>query len=226
MPTHSIHGALTSMYEFSEAPWNFPRWKELTGVKHGLFPKDDGDLPNGWTREEATLVEGYFITYLKQKTETKRLSAASSRTGNVAGRNLWRTWVTRCWKESGIHAIISKCLTDKKLHPLQVALAANDSSIVSSQRLSLHAKAHPLNIPIEANYLLQLVVDAAALAILGPDALDPNTDRIHILLRTCFTVLVQRCWINNKTGFVREVQKMAKLEVQVTEAFESEPIFV
>jgi hypothetical protein len=31
------------------APWDFPQWKELTGIVHGLFPKDNKHLPKGWT---------------------------------------------------------------------------------------------------------------------------------------------------------------------------------
>lgn len=222
MPTHSIQGAVAALFEVDGAPWNFPAWISLTGVKNGLFPKNDKDLPNGWTREDATLVEAYFITYLKLKTETQRLCAASSRTGNVAGRDIWRKWLSRCWKEWDVHSIISKCLTDAKLHPLQIALAAKNSPVNATK--SLHSKAHPLNLPVESNLLLQLVIETAGLALFGPEAFDDDTDRIIYALRAPFTVLVQRCWINNKNVIIRDTQKMAKLEIQATEAFNSEHI--
>lgn len=223
MPTHTIHGALTSMYGNDEAPWLFPAWMERTGVKNGLFPRDDAQLPEGITREEATLVQSWFITYLKLPTEAKRVQAASAKTTNI-GRDIWRKWLTPRWKAWDIQGTISNCLVEQKLHPLQIALAAKNSPATSSR--NVHSKNHPLNIPIESNLLLQLVVDSAALTLLGPEAFDEDTDRVLLHLRAPFTVLVQRCWLNNKSTIVRDLARMSKYEVQATEAFESEFICV
>ena len=48
MPSHTAASALIKLYFLDGIPWKYPKWMEITGVKHGLFPSDDALLPPTW----------------------------------------------------------------------------------------------------------------------------------------------------------------------------------
>jgi len=105
MPSHTCTTALIDLYHAGGAPWNYPKWQEITGVRHGLFPDDDSLLPRGWTREDAQNVASYFSRYKNIVGECAKLKFAASRTdgGSLPGRTFWRTWVTTNWGRWKIH---------------------------------------------------------------------------------------------------------------------------
>ena len=61
------------------APWTFPQWQRLTRVSSGLFPADDDQLSEGWTRENANFIRSYFDQYNKHTKEDARINFSAAR---------------------------------------------------------------------------------------------------------------------------------------------------
>ena len=206
MPSHTIHSALVQMYyDFDGAPWNFAAWKELTGVHHGLFPKDDKLLPKGWTRQTANEIHSYFDQYRAILTEEEKLKFASSKgtTQNVPGRKAWRDWVPKIWKAGKIHEKIIEVLIDENLHPFAL-MSHNDSP-----------DAWP-----PANQWVPLAIDPIGLALFGEECYADGLDRIRNSLRQSTGSLITRTWILLRANFDRSKKRVDILESEAIGAFE------
>ncbi|KAF9455280.1 hypothetical protein BDZ94DRAFT_1242365, partial [Collybia nuda] len=207
MPSHLVHSALTQLYMLDDgAPWAFPRWQEITGVRHGLFPDDDSLLPEGWTREAANLIWLYFEQYQKLRTEDERIKFASTRRGSmqIAGRDLWRNWVTKLWQKKKIHAKITEILKLKSVHPL--TLAISDGGGLD-------------DIPHNSTYL-PLAVDDVARALFGEDACN-TLGHLRTPLRSPTLALMQRTWTNIYNQLQRTSKRLISLEKSAADAFDS-----
>lgn len=119
------------MFIDAQAPWCFPQWQSITGVRHSLFPEDDSLLPKDWNRANANSVRSYFDQYSKKKKEDDKIKFASDRAGGdqLPGRDFWRKWVSNGWKEWKIHSKVIEVLSSENLHPLTIALNSKTGSL-------------------------------------------------------------------------------------------------
>ena len=203
MPTHTIHCILTKMYyDCNEAPWNFDTWKELTGVRHGLFPKDDEQLPANWTRQTSNEIGSYFDQFRALRTEDQK-SKFSSANGNsqmVPGRQAWRDWVTKGWKKWKIHNRIIDVLLAEELHPYTLAAETNSWP--------------------DATQWVPLAIDPVGTALFGEQCYSPGKERVDPALRPTIGALITRTWIALYISFNRSKARIDLLESEAIKAFE------
>jgi TATA-binding protein-associated factor len=182
MPTHTPASALIKLfYAQPGAPWIFPQWQVITGVTHGLMPKDDGLLPEGLTRKDIANVESYFSQYDARSTEEEKIKFASKvkKAGKdeIPGRGAWNAWVTKRYNSKWkINTHIVKILASSGLHPDQIMDENGEESI-----------------PNSTSYL-PLALDAIGRDLFGPEALDSN-GRLLARLREPTLVFAQRTWM-------------------------------
>jgi hypothetical protein len=205
MPSHTIHSALTQMFIDAQAPWGFPQWQSITGVKNSLFPEDDSLLPKGWTRVNANAIRSYFDQYSKKKKEDDKIKFASGRAGGdqLPGRDFWRKWVANGWKEWKLHSKVIEVLSSENLHPLTLALNSKTGSLDAW--------------PPGAQYI-PMAVDPVGSTLFGPEALD-NFGRVTSELRQTTQALIQRTWTNLYNQVQRSKGRIVTLEKEATEAF-------
>lgn len=187
------------------APWTYPLWQETTGVRHGLFSKDDGLLPKGWKRSDATQVSAYFDQFgqkIKEDDKIKFASATKS-SDQIPGRAVWRRFLSEGWRKWQIHAKITEILSSISLHPVTLALNANPPSLD--------------NWPKAQSYL-PMAVDAVGVELFGEDILDP-LGRVQAELRPWVQAIIYRTWCNLRNQVGRSKVRLVTLEVAATDAF-------
>ncbi|KAH6893874.1 P-loop containing nucleoside triphosphate hydrolase protein [Coprinopsis sp. MPI-PUGE-AT-0042] len=210
MPSHTAHSALTRLH-FTPgnegAPWNFAAWQEMTGIKHGLFPKDDRLLPPTWTRRNSDDVQSYFLEYQSKKSEHDKLefSAARRASGHdsTPGRAFFRDWVTAHWASIWkVNSRITKVLIDAGLHPMQI-LSDNDTLDV---------------LPASSSYL-PLSIDEIGRELYGtgPGITDAG-GRLVGSLREPTMIMAQRAWQNNMSGVGKKKKKLEDLNEQARDS--------
>ena len=209
MPTHTVSSALIKLYyAVPGAPWIYPAWQDITGVRHGLFPAEDDKLPPGWTRKMANAVDSYFDQYSKAKTEDDKIKFAAKKkkkndTDPVEGRPLYNDWVVShyspIWK---VHNAITSAFKDCQVHPLQIMASNDDFS----------------TFPGSSSYL-PYALDRVALLLLGKEALDKSS-RLLLPLREPMLILLQRTWENSRKQTGRNKNALVKLEQKAVAAFE------
>jgi hypothetical protein len=186
MPSYSPASALAKAYGVNGAPWNYPRWQEITGVRHGLNPKDDCDLPHGLSRSDATKVLAYFAQlHAPNQTETwkTRFATAAFRRGQDpnSGRSIWQDYVNGNWASKWkMHTRISKILTDLNIHPLQLKVESRQYE----------------GWPNSTAYI-GLAIDKVGREIFGSEALTEN-GLVIPGLRDIVIILIQRTWKTTK----------------------------
>jgi len=203
MPTHTIHYILTQMYyDYNEAPWNFDTWKELTGVRHGLFPKDDKQLPTNWTRQTSNEIGSYFDQFraLKSNNQKSKFSSAKGNSQMVPGRQAWRDWVTKGWKNWKIHDRIVDVLRAEELHPYTLAAETNSWP--------------------DATQWVPLAIDPVGTALFGEQCYSPGKERVDPFLRPTIRALITRTWVTLYTSFNRSKARIDLLESNAVKAFE------
>jgi hypothetical protein len=213
MPSHTVASALIQMYLDSDAPWKFAGWIQLTGATHGLFPDDDAYLPRGLLRSDIPFIISYIDQYSK-KSEDARITFSNAHSGAalVPGRAKWTTFVNNFWKYYKIHARIIAILTSENLHPLTLALGAEDESADSSQDPPW---------PNGTAYV-PLAVEAVAIALFGNEVLNSH-GHMPMKLRTTTQFLVQRTWKVIHNQILRSRQRIGKLEEGALQAFCGKP---
>jgi hypothetical protein len=206
MPTHTIHCILTQMFHgYKEAPWNFDMWKELTGVRHGLFPSDDEQLPAGWTRQTSNEIASYFDQFRALRTEDQKHKFSSAKANSsIPGRQAWRDWVTKGWKKWNIHDKIIDVLRAEELHPY--ALAAETHSWP------------------DASQWAPLAIDPVGTALFGEQCYSPGKERVDPALRQTIQALITRTWIALYTSFNRSRARIDILESEAIKAFAGSPV--
>ncbi|KAJ3557756.1 hypothetical protein NP233_g11663 [Leucocoprinus birnbaumii] len=178
MPSQTPAGALVRLYAEDEAPWNWPAWQELTNVHHGLFPPDDENLPEGWTRQNANDVLSYFNAYMRFDREEDRVQFAEERMGNsqYPGRDFFKKWVKDKWKKWGIHNIIVEALQEAGIHPATILRGSP-------------------GIPWPcANDYVASVLDSLGLTLFGDEAFPSGGAVLFGEPRTVVKILVQHSW--------------------------------
>jgi len=202
MPTHTIHSALVSMYHAAEgAPWSYLKWQETTGVGYGLFPGEDDQLPQNWTRQTAEDIRSYFKMYKEKRKEADRVAFSSSRASHIPGLQFWRTWVRQLWKEKGMQSRITSVLSEENLHPIVLMRHSTDQKW-----------------PQGAMYAVQ-AADAVGLELFGEDAMD-GLGHVHANIKPSVTAIIQRTWNNLNTQYKRSVSRIGDLEEKAIVAFE------
>jgi TATA-binding protein-associated factor len=171
LPTN--HAVLAEMYvSCNEAPWHYPRWQELTGIRHGLFPAEDSLLPFDWTREVANSIHSYLDVFSKKGTQQAR--AKSSKAMKLPGRTLWVQFCVKIWDLLEIHSRIS------------LTLAENMHHITSVQ--------HTPNWPFSSFYNPE-VLGSVGVELFGVDALD-DIARRDLKLGSSLVLIISNTWIN------------------------------
>jgi hypothetical protein len=203
MPSHTIHSALTKMhYDLPGAPWIFPAWKDLTGVRNGLFPTEDHLLPLGWSPATAEQISSYFDQFRACKKEDDKIKFSSAKKGGdvIPGRKLWRDWVSDGWKKWKIHAKITDVLVAENLHPFMIAAQSNSW-------------------PDGAEWT-PLAVDPVGTALFGEDSCNDGLGRLKSELRSTTKALIQRTWMILYNQHTRSKVRIAHLESEAIKAFE------
>ncbi|RXW17371.1 hypothetical protein EST38_g8476 [Candolleomyces aberdarensis] len=160
-------GLLRLYYDIPGAPWKWSRWKEITGVKHGLFPNDDAELPPGWTRDMARAIHSYFEAYRALPSEESKhaFSSGKDQTGDSSGRAQWRSWVVQNWGRWKIQLKIHGAFEDSGCLWHQIMVADG---------LAEFPKELPLN---DAS-------DRIAYTLFGSDGLNMNGKTLYALRKT------------------------------------------
>ncbi len=192
-------------YAADGAPWKFIAWKELTGVYHGLFPKDDNLLPETWSRQTANQIQSYFEQYRALPSEEEKIKFAASKgtTHHVPGRKAWREWVSKIWRTGKVHEKIYDVLSSENIHPYTL-ISQDDSS----------------NVWPPANYWVPLAIDSVGLALFGEECYSGKLDRMRLSLRHPTGALITRTWIVLRNNFDRSKKRIDVLESEAIGAFE------
>jgi len=204
MPTHTAASALISFHAYNGAPWCWPRWQEITGVKHGLFPTDDAQLPKGWTRREAQEIQSYFYQYHQLSPDERIKFSVNSSSGQVVpGRSKWNSWVNSNWAKWGIHNSIVTILHDAGCYPLTIAATEGSGDVWP-----------------DAGTYIPIILDDVALQLFGEEAFS-GSDRLPFLLRRPTTSIIQRSWATIRVRFNRDKARLPEIEQAAVEAFNS-----
>ncbi|KAK1219142.1 hypothetical protein PQX77_018153 [Marasmius sp. AFHP31] len=202
MPTKTVAAALIEAYfDLQHAPWTFSTWKQLTGVPHGLFPSDDGQLPHQWTRQTATDVWSFFQQYNQLPTEKERDKFIKK--GEHPGRMLWVNWVQKHWESWGIHDLFITHLKEASAHPFQIML--NDDST---------------DWPNSANQLPK-AEDAIGMALFGPDAFPPTSTSLPSRFHSLYMAFGNRCWARTRAKVKNDLKKLEQYKVSIAADFKA-----
>lgn len=196
MPSQTASAALIELYRAIDgAPWCWPTWQQITGVRHGLFPQDDDKLPSHWTREDANDIHSWFIhCHSAGKPEN---GAAS-----MPGRTKWDQFVLKSWEKWNIHPIIVKELRENNAHPIQILV--NEGSKDAKW-------------PNSDSYAC-IAFEAIGMCIFGDDAhgrggIFPSS------IRNCIGVFTQRSWARIRTQVQSNAGNLEFLENKALAAF-------
>jgi len=206
MPTLTIGQALLEIFIAIEgAPWIYPRWQQLTGVHHGLFPDDPKLSPKGLPLEKKAFILSYFTQYanIRKADERQKFASAIKNASSVPGRQIWRDFSTLVVRDSALHRIITQVLTDINLHP----------TILIENNPALSFENWP-----DARGYLPLAVDSVGEALFGPDAFD-SLGRLRSELREPVQAIIQRTWNNVKKSLSRGSKRVEKYREDVMKAF-------
>ncbi|KAF9455565.1 P-loop containing nucleoside triphosphate hydrolase protein [Collybia nuda] len=213
MPSHTVHSALIQMHLDDGAPWVYPRWMEITGVTHGIFPDEDSPLPKGLTRQDLVYLRSYFDQYGKKVKEDDKIKFASAtkNSAQVPGRRIWRQWVTDRWRDWKIHMRIISILKAENLHPISLALSAQEPDAVE---MTIDTFWPP------GKMYIPMAVDSVALELFGME-IQNSRGAIPPRARGIVQALIQRTWkvIHNQVD--RSQGRIRKVEEEAIRAFEA-----
>lgn len=199
MPSQTAATALIDLYFAVEggAPWCWPTWKDITGIRHGLFHESDDKLPSGWTRQDANDVQSWFIHYHRESTENLENIAAS-----MPGRKRWNSFVQLRWETWKIHSIIVKALRECGVHPIQIIV--NDGT---------RGAEWPKSDSYASN-----AFESIGMSIFGKDGLGLG-ELYPANIRRCISVFTQRSWTRIRQRLVSDVDSLESLEKESLATF-------
>ena len=207
MPSHTADSALIKLFFLPSnpgAPWIWPQWQSITGVKHGLFPADDRLLPDGWTRQQADNILAYFNHYNSLDTEANKIKfAAGSRPGpHFPGREEWRNYISRKWEKWKMHDAIIKAFRLHHVHPITL--------LVSQGSLEQWPN---------ADTYIPLALDSIGLSLFGVESFG-GQELLSIDLRKCITIFAQRSWTRIRMKVKADRGRLQLMESTATKAFQ------
>jgi TATA-binding protein-associated factor len=198
MPSQTAAFALIELY-FAEpggAPWIWPAWQAVTGIKSGLFPDTDDDLPPGWSRQDAHDIHSWFVLCRQNKYRDSTAAAAP-------GRAKWNSFVQKRWESWKIHAQIVCHLRENKIHPAQI--------VVNENQFDPWPKAD--------NYV-SIIIEPLGAELFGGEALGDG-ELLRACSRKCLTVFIQRSWARVREQMKKDKGRLSVLESNARAAFES-----
>jgi hypothetical protein len=212
MPSHTAAEALIQLYALGGLPWGCSVWQELTGVRHGLFPRDDRQLPKGWTRDDARDIQSFFHQYnqIPPGETTARHQFASSKNDTVPGRKKWTQFIQNHWKSWGIHSIMVEALNKHAIHPL---------TIINSNTLPIHIDGVFNNAAWpHSDLYIPVAIDTIAMSIFGPEAFG-DTDVLPSPLRQPVKSIIQRSWSRIRDQLKSDMKRLDEIEKSAIKAF-------
>jgi hypothetical protein len=204
MPSPTPASALAQLYNSGAAPWNWDSWKDITGIRHGLFPENDADLPKGMARRDSDDILSYFTAYNALPSETAKFRFASGKGGVKApGRTTWNEYIRRNYNKWGINGHVVQALNKANAHPVKQMLGENNLDDWPS-----------------SDQLLPQALNEIGLALFGTDAINPETENVYGFLRAPTLHIAQRAWstlnkkFNRDRGKLQEYEKAAQLSFE------------
>lgn len=201
---HNHSGLLRLYYDIPGAPWGWPRWQEITGIKHGLFPDEDVMLPPGWTRDTANAIHSYFEAYRARPTEEAKHAFASATKAahleDYSGRHMWRSWVVKNWTKWKVQLKIHNAFKDSNCLWLQVMAANNLPTF-------------PKEVPIGDAY------DRITYSLFASDGLDGN-GRTRYILRASVHIFASTASRNFRKTALRLISRVERNETDIDAAFQ------
>jgi TATA-binding protein-associated factor len=196
MPSQTAASALLDLYFVVDgAPWCWPSWKNITGVRHGLFPKTDDKLPSGWTREDANDIHSWFIHCHSAK-------SAENGAASMPGRTKWNRFVQTKWEQWQLHAIIVKALRDCGIHPIQIIVNEGTTGFEWPKADSYAPNAF----------------ESIGMLIFGSDALG-QAELFPANIRKCIATFIQRSWARIRIQIQTDKKRLELLEIEALAAF-------
>jgi TATA-binding protein-associated factor len=209
MPSATAASAIAQLYKNDGAPWSWDTWKDITGVRHGLFPEDDAELPTGISRRDSNDISSYFTAYNALPSEGAKLRfAAGKDRSQVPGRKIWSDYVTKNYSKWGINGIVIQALNRANAHPVKQMLGENTLDDWPS-----------------ADHLLPQALNDIGLALFGADAVHPETDNIRTFLRGPTQHIAQRTWSTIYKKFTRDRKTLGDNEQAAEAAFEGACVY-
>jgi hypothetical protein len=210
MPSYRFPSALIALYysDTNQSPWNYPRWQEVTGIKHGLFPEDDALLPHGWDRSAAKEILSFFEQFKQIKGEDDRKRFASKIGQPVhPGRDKWLKFCTWLWQKAKLTTIIVDAMRTGGYHPIDIL------------RNSPAMPGQPQSFPHYGDYLSSLG-DIVGSALFGDEALNLNVGNGVVLshLRGPLTGFIARVWEGLKSTHNTTMSKLPVFEAEAERA--------
>ena len=202
MPSHIAAEVLIQLHAFGGLPWVYPVWQELTGMRHGLFPHDDQDLPKGWTRNDARDIQSFFHQYnqIPPKETTAHQQFASGKNDIIPGWKKWAQFVQNHWKSWGI-----------EIHPL---------TIINSNGIPIHIDGVFNNAAWpHSDLYITAAIDTIAMSIFGPEAFG-DADILPSPLRLPVKLIIQRSWGRIRDQLRSDMNRLDEMEKSVMKAFD------
>lgn len=204
MVNHQNFAALIRLYYLDPgAPWKWDRWKELTDVRHGLFPDDDDDLPSGWSRDDARNIHSFFESYRALPTEEAKhafVQAPKKGRGDHPGRLPFRKWVVKNWPRWKIWLLICQAFEAKGITYLQ--------SMVDNESAEL-----PKTMAIAEAF------DHIAHALFGDDALT-KTGKVKVELRDPVKILAIRAATNLRSRSRGVISRIVEIGARIEQSLD------
>lgn len=212
MPSHTVAGALVVSWSTSppDASWSWPAWREITGVRHGLFPSDDAHLPRGISRVDANDIYQYFQSYSLLSSKTAKLAFANGSKGILRhpGQPKWSSFVTKGWPTWNIHGIIIKQMREHGIHP--ATLLQNENDLNNPRAVW----------PNLADYI-PIILDDLGLELFGEEAFPNGLDILPVSMRQCLSPLVQRSWNTTRVQLSNLRKQCDKIQADANNAMAS-----
>lgn len=204
MPSHTVASALIKLFFLNGAPWEWSAWQELTGIRHGLFPPEDKNLPAGWTRKNASDVASYFQDYNALDSEEKKINFATRTKGNSShpGRDIWNSFVAKNWSRWGIHTLVVEELKAWDVHPMSIIAREN---MTSSWPCS--------------DFYMPMVLDTLGMKVFGDEAFPTGTEVLPTDLRRCLQIFAQRSWNTIRNQLTAHRNRSPAVEAAAMAAF-------
>jgi hypothetical protein len=202
MPSHTAASALIELYNNASipgAPWGWPTWQKITGVKKGLFPENDCDLPPGWTRQDALDIHSWFLLCKQTGNQTGHSEIGAA----MPGKARWIRFIQSKWESWQIHDIIVMQLREQRVHPIQIVI--NEGSLTSWPK---------------ADGYVAAAMEHVGLAIFGSDSLGTE-DIFPFAVRRCLGVFIQRSWTRIRERLQKDRGLLVDLEESALAAFKS-----
>lgn len=201
MPNPPTSYALITLWNADGAPWKWPAWQQLTGVRHGLFPDDDALLPRGLNRKDVVEIRTYFDRFIAE-TEEKRLKLHNEKSGVVPGRKTWKKWVAAASRQWKLHSLVVDAFNESNINPFQIYRVSEMTDWP------------------EARSYISLALDTLGSSLFGEELLD-DIGHLRNPLHQSTNAIAQSSWNLMRVQHARAQKKLGSAEHAAMDAFQS-----